>query len=345
MANGNVVEDPRAVKAAQLSALRTPAALPTPNAAGDVQAPQFGPPGFPAGMLPPVAGPVEPAGNLDQLTQTALQQAEFGRQNMASDIAKMRGLGEEQSGLRQEQAQLAPHLAYHGWGGDVDAQHPMGHFFEPVTGVGSFFRDLGRGALGVGAATAPGRAIEGAVYSGPRQKYSDVSNRIREIQEQMGTTERALEPEAQMGYHPVYSAVRAGTEAAEIPIKQMNADTYRLATNNQLQLRNRALDIEDRYRKGVITEQQAMIEMRRTVADIQQGTATTVAGMYADQRDRAVQTEAAQNEIKTEADYWLQRLTGLLPKKPVTPAIGGGANKPSSSGKGNDKRGSRPPGW
>jgi hypothetical protein len=128
MADQNAVQDPRVLKAAQIANIKTPAALPMAPGAdttAPIQPPRFAAPNayaYPAGSPPPMLAPglfpTSSAPNqLDELTQAALQQSQFGQQQMEQSLMRQRALADEAGRLRSEQAAVAPHLAYHGWGG------------------------------------------------------------------------------------------------------------------------------------------------------------------------------------------------------------------------------------
>ena len=241
----------------------------------------------------------------------------------------------------------------------MDAQHPAGHFFEPVHGAGSFFRDLGRGALAVGAATGPGREIEGALYSGPRQRYADIANRIREIQQATETEGKTLEPEAQMGYHPMYSAVRGGIAGGEQVIQQrhwQNEDTNavsRLTEANRHNVQTEAANLMRARatgdRNAVMRSEQALQSSIAQMRDATQryGIENHVyEGELNDYTKGQVANALVQGGMDKEHAWALAAGVGLptaqipLGPKPTKPPASNGGG-----GKGKDKRGARPPGW
>ena len=285
------------------------------------------PQGQPQGIFPnPLLQAQAPPSGLDQLTQAALGQAQFGQQQMGQTLGRQRALGDEVSQLRAQQQQLAPNLSY----------HPQ---MAPITGQGfghnllNLLGDIGKGALSAGAyGTNIGRAVQEGIYSQPRQQYADLANRIKEIQGQSEIEKGVMEPEAQMGYHPMYSAVRGAEAGAELPIKQMNADTQRIVANNSAALHQKALQIQQDLGNKKITVEQARTQMMKYVADSTNAMRNQVAGMFTDQRQAAVETEAAETQYKTEADHLLQTILGIGPSTPTQPAINKGATQQNPRG-------------
>lgn len=175
---------------------------------------------FPQGGAPPPSpsaptsmgsqvGPLDDP-NLHDIIQRQSQAGlgAFGEREKAS-----MGLGDQmQREMAAQQAQ-AGNLSF----------HPNFH--------GGFLHNLGQALLTVGAATAPGQAVQDVVYSGPRQEYAGRAKRIEEMQKEQETIQQPMASAAQLAYKPFQA--EAAEKKAGAAVTQAQARVQAVINQHQ----------------------------------------------------------------------------------------------------------------
>jgi len=249
---------------------------------------------------------------------TAMQESQQGRQGLATETQRIQNNISRQQQLEDYVRQMSGHLAYQ-------------PHFQPITGggflhgLGALMGDIGKGALAGLAATGPGQAIQQVAYSQPRAQVADAINEIKQRQGQ-----NAVEGELARTYggeatHALYPAARYGGEQLQtgtrMQIAQMSDATRRLVDQHRTALEAQANQIKQQLGQGKISVEQARTAMMKYVADTGNAMKQNVASMFTDQRQAAVETQAAEQQYKTEADHLLQNILGIAPATPTQPAI------------------------
>lgn len=282
------------------------------------------------GVLPPT-NPVQAPPDVDtQLKQQALQQSQMGTQAFGGQLQQNQAMAQKLAELQQANAGMqVPRQGL--------AQEPWMKM-QPMTGqgfghdVGNVLGDVGKALLLGLSATGPGRAISQAHY-GPAQQtyereYGARAKQIEEIQAQQKAGTEALGAESQMAYRPGMTVARETQAQASI----MNAQTRQTAEQHKLQLQTEGNRIREELGKGKLTQEQARTQMMGVIARETNATRTGVANIMGNTRESVEQQQAAEQEMKTESDHWLQQFLGVAPAKPVQTAAGRGGQRSAKAG-------------
>lgn len=209
----------------------------------------------PPGIFPPPV--IQPPPQMGDLSQEALQTSQFGRQQLATELDRLRNYQSMQDPLIENARQLAGHLSYHPQMAPMTG-HGVGHDILNVLG------NLGKGALTGLAATGPGQAIQGQVYGPQRQQYAADIQAIKERQGQMEEEGKTVGPLASMGYHPLYPATKARQVdiQAQQHFQQMTQEQWK--TLGELSMKAKQLELGGRK----VEAENARTQMNGIVAQI-----------------------------------------------------------------------------
>ena len=191
----------------------------------------------PTAPAAPQAAPSDLAGTIQQQAQMGM--GAFGeRERTAMDIgrqlygspgaATQDVLGRQLAstprtpGLIEQQQAQASKLAF----------HPNFH--------GGFLHNLGQALLTMGAATAPGQAIQDVIYSEPRQEYAGRAEQIKSLMEEQKQVQEPMTAAAGMAYKPFQA--QAQVERSEAMKARVAAYTQKI--QNDLAVQMRGLDIK-----------------------------------------------------------------------------------------------------
>lgn len=242
------------------------------------------------GVLPP-SNPVTP-----DIQAQLMQQSQAAQQQMGESITRSRQAGDLLQQLIAQKASM-----------------PVPKMGPQIEHGAGFLHNLGQALLMAAGATGPGRSLQSAIYGPNVRGYeagqSQLAQQIAETQARQKGEEVPITAEAQSTWRPysAYGSIERGNAA------MMNAQTNEKMQPIRNELKNKQLDIEARLGQGKLTNEQAAIEMRQTVAELQAKAAVTVGQMYSDATIQGQQTGAARELLQTESNDWMQRVLGNLP--------------------------------
>lgn len=283
------------------------------------------------GVLPPTS-PVQPqAMGVDPVTQMLMQQSQANQAIAATQLQRQHDLAAQVGQLQQQQAALPIPKT-----GLTDEPWMK---MQPVTGQGiggdlkNLLGDIGRGALYAGAgSTGMGRNFTNSLYQPGIQRYKaqsgTLAKQIEELQAQQQREEAPMTSAVAGEYRPI----TAGAQYQRSQASLMNAQTEQAYKQALIPLKQQAQQIQLQLGQGKITEEQARTQMMGIIARNRDATLQSVAGMYADQRDRDVQVQAVEKEFQDLIDHPFQVLLGLTPTPPSsTPTPAKGPKVPGSA--------------
>ena len=334
MANGQATQDPRATKVAQLAAKR-PAAGPdqpptlAPAAQGDQTITSI------LGAISPVM-PAWPGANpgassdLDTaLQRESLAQSQYGREQLAEEVRRIRGMTDEETQLRERQA------------GIKTSYSPK---FEAITGVKPLLRDVGRGALSLLASTGPGQRVEDVLYARPRHEYANLASQLQDIKNQIEGEKEIVPAAASLAYHAPMSMARgiaadAAGEKADAALTTagaatMNAQTRQISERHRYLLEGKLLALKEKLGQGKLSEEAkrtVVMQARNLIEQDKNNAMRDISAAHVDETERTNQLKAAEDAYKEQEDHYMQNWFGTGPKPPTyTPksaasATGGGS--------------------
>jgi hypothetical protein len=335
MPNGNE-QDPRATKAARLAQMKGAAPSGSDQPPQLSVSPQMSVATDPT--LTSVLGNVHPGmptwpgargTDLDTaLQRESLAQSQFGREQLTTEIDRLRGMTDEEARLRAQQAGLKTGYS------------PT---FEPITGAKTLFRDIGRGALSVLGATAPGRAVENVLYAEPRRQYANKAEQIKNIRGQIEGEKEIVPAAASLAYHAPMSMARGVTaEAAQTRADaaqttagaaMMNAQTRQIAERHRYELEGKLLALKDKLGTGKLSEEskRTIVMQAKNLIDQDKNNAMReISTAHVDETERTNQLKAVEDAYKEQENHYLQTWFGVgatpptyTPKSSPPPAGGG----------------------
>jgi hypothetical protein len=203
-----------------------------------------------------------------------------------------------------------------------DPKYGYSSKFDKITGPGSFIKDLGKALLLASTMTGPGQAVEQAIYGpGQRARAAEIGERQRKISALEAGAKAAEEPVsavAQMGprYGQAIGAVERGRAA------ELNAQNRAVHDRAMEKLGGELNRIKADYNAGRLTAEAAQTAAYKAVGEGRNAAIMSVAGTYADQRDRDAQVGAFEQEYKVNTDNMIRTflggLLGIAPQQPST---------------------------
>lgn len=216
-------------------------------------------------QLPDAVNALPPTSPIQQMPQTAPTQQPS--MDLASIVSQV-------SGLPQYQQSVSKLNDLYGQEGDIaqkqaqlEANPPKTRWqphYEPVTGVGSFLKDAGKGLLQALSLSGPGQQIQNSIYGPGVQNWERqramLANQLATLRGQQEVPEEQMRGLTGLTQAGGLAAYRGG----ELQNQRARIDAYTQSVQNRLTMGLKSLDL-----KSLMTgSQMALNQARATLANI-----------------------------------------------------------------------------